>query len=95
MKMTTSFIGEEVTSLDNLMPAGFQRLLIPKQHYAIFTTKPEPMPDVLVTAWKEIWDKSPEELGGKRRYQTDFEVYDERASDHQNIVLDVYIGIAK
>lgn len=26
-------------------------------------------------------------------YKTDFEIYDERAADHQNIVLDLYIGI--
>ena len=36
---------------------------------------------------------SPRELGGKRKYETDFEIYDERATDHQNIVLDLYIGI--
>lgn len=51
------------------------------------------MPDVIVNAWKEIWNKSPKELGGTRAYQTDFEVYDERAADHQKIVLDVYLGI--
>lgn len=27
------------------------------------------------------------DLGSKRNYQTDFEIYDERAADHQNIVL--------
>ena len=42
---------------------------------------------------KEIWKMSAAELGGKRRYQTDFEIYDERAADHQNIVLDIFVGI--
>lgn len=89
----TYFIGEEVTSYDNLIPEGFHRLTIPPQTYAKFTTKPAPMPDVIVNAWEEIWKMSPKELGGKRHYQTDFEIYDERASDHQKIILDVYVGI--
>ncbi len=89
----TYFIGEEVTSLDDPLPEGFQKLIIPRQRYAKFTTNPAPMPDVIVNAWNEIWKMSPKELGGRRLYETDFEIYDERAADHQNIVLDVYIGI--
>jgi len=88
----TYFIGEEVTSFNHL-PEGFQQMTIPLQRYAKFTTNPAPMPDVIVNAWKEIWKKSPKELGGTRAYQTDFEIYDERAADHQKIVLDVYVGI--
>jgi predicted transcriptional regulator YdeE len=88
----TYFIGEEVSLLDTL-PEGFEILVIPKQDYAKFTTTPAPMPDVLVNAWQEIWKMTPRQLGGKRCYQTDFEIYDERASDHHNIVLDLYIGI--
>lgn len=49
--------------------------------------------DVIVNAWKGIWCMTPKDLGGERCYQTDFEIYDERASDHQKIVLDVYVGI--
>lgn len=86
----TYFIGEEVASLD--APEGFQTLAIPSQHYVKFTTNPAPMPDVIVNAWKEIWALSPEVLG-KRCYHTDFEIYDERAADHSNIVLDIYVGI--
>lgn len=51
------------------------------------------MPDVIVNAWKEIWKMPSKQLGGHRSYKTDFEIYDERASDHQNIILDLYIGI--
>lgn len=90
----TYFIGEEVTSFDAL-PEGFQQLTIPKQHYAKFTAGPAPMPNVIVNAWNEIWKMSPQKMGGKRNYQTDFEIYDERAADEQKIVLDIYIGIHK
>jgi predicted transcriptional regulator YdeE len=89
----TYFIGEEVTHFDHL-PKDFQTLIIPRQTYAKFTTKPAPMPEVLSNAWGAIWKMSQKELGGKRTYETDFEVYDERAADHQNIVLDLYVGIS-
>ncbi|MCE5294553.1 MAG: GyrI-like domain-containing protein [Chlamydiales bacterium] len=89
----TYFIGEEVSSFTDLLPEGFRQLVIPAQHYAKFTTNPAPMPDVIVNAWHEVWKMSSEQLGGPRSYLTDFEVYDERAADHQNIVLDLYIGI--
>ena len=89
----TYFIGEEVSSFNDLLPEGFQQLVIPKQQYAKFTTSPAPMPDVIVNAWKEIWEMSSKQLGGHRSYKTDFEIDDERATDHQNIVLDLYIGI--
>ena len=89
----TYFVGEEVTSVDTSLPEEFQVLIIPAQTYAKFTTEPAPMPEVIVNAWQHVWQLSPEHLGGKRRYLTDFEIYDERAADHQNIVLDLYIGI--
>jgi predicted transcriptional regulator YdeE len=88
------FIGEEVTSFNDRLPEEFQQLIIPAQDYVKFTTKPEPMPNVIVNAWKEIWGMSSKKLGGERSYQTDFEIYDERAADHQKIIMDVYVGIA-
>ena len=88
----TYFIGEEVTSLDSI-PYGLEALTIPSQKYVKFTTGPGAMPDVLKNAWQSIWDMPSAELGGERRYLSDFEIYDERASDHINLVLDIYIGI--
>ncbi len=90
----TYFIGEEVSSFDNL-PSGLEPLIIPFQKYTVFTTQPGSMPDVVKDAWKKIWNLSSETLGGIRRYHTDFEIYDERASesDLNNVVLDIYIGI--
>ena len=89
----TYFIGEEVTGFDEHLPEGFQTLTTPAQTYAKFTTNPDPMPDVLLKAWNTVWTISQQDLGGKRTYVTDFELYDERAKDHQNIVLDLYIAI--
>ena len=88
----TYFIGEEVSSFETI-PEGFQTLSIPAQIYAKFTPKPGPMPDVVIGAWQKIWQMTPEDFGSQRRFSADFELYDERASDHQNAKLDVYIGI--
>ncbi|MCE3231586.1 MAG: Uncharacterized protein K0R52_1514 [Alphaproteobacteria bacterium] len=88
----TYFIGEEVRAFEEL-PEGFKVLTIPPQTYAKLTTSPGPMPDILIAAWQKIWQMTPDDLGGERGYRTDFEIYDERAADPQNTVLDIYIGI--
>ena len=88
----TYFIGEEVDSFENV-PAELETLIIPAQNYIKFTNGPGSMPDVIRKPWQQIWQMTPEELGGIPSYTTDFEIYDERAKDHQNIVLDIYIGI--
>jgi predicted transcriptional regulator YdeE len=69
--------------------------VIKPQIYSKFTTAPNSMPDVVRNAWQQIWNLSEKELGGKRSYYADFEIYDERASDptHQKVILDIYIGI--
>jgi predicted transcriptional regulator YdeE len=88
----TYFIGEEVNSFDNI-PSEFQKLIIPASKYQKFTTLPGKMPAVVINAWQKIWGMSPADMGGKRTYQTDFEIYDHRANDPANTTLDIYIGI--
>ena len=88
----TYFIGEEVDSFDDL-PEGFEKLVIQTQNYAKFTTDSGPMPAVCIGAWQKIWTMTPAEFGNERSYIADFEVYDERALDHQNVVLDIYVGL--
>lgn len=90
----TYFIGEEVTSFDKIQD-GFESLTIPLQTYAKFTNTPGPMPDVCIDMWQRIWKMDDSSLGGKRRYIADFELYDERSLDHNNVTLDIYIGIQK
>lgn len=90
----TYFIGEEVKALPEKLPEGFEVLSIPGQIYKKFTTPPGPMPEVIIDGWKAIWALSPEQIGGRRRYHIDFELYDDRANDHNKVVADIYIGIA-
>ncbi|MDP1724040.1 MAG: effector binding domain-containing protein [Alphaproteobacteria bacterium] len=88
----TFFVGEEVTSLESI-PDSLSGLKIPAQHYTKFTTEPGPMPASVINAWQKIWLMSDKDLGGKRNYHTDFEIYDERAMNPLNTILDVYIGL--
>jgi len=88
----TYFIGEEVDSFGDY-PSDFVTHTIPAQDYVKFTNGPASMPEVVREPWLKICKMNEEDLGGKRLYVADFEVYDERASDHQNIVLDILIGI--
>ncbi len=88
----TYFIGEEVSSFENI-PTGLLQLTIPAAQYLKFTTPPGKMPEVVINAWQQIWEMSANNLGGERAYVADLEVYDQRASDPANTSLDIYIGI--
>lgn len=90
----TYFIGEEVTSFANL-PKIFTELTIAPQTYAKYTSDAGPMPLVCINMWQKIWQMTTEEFGGNRSYQADFELYDQRAKDPQNVVLDIFIGVDK
>lgn len=88
----TYFLGEEVNNFENI-PEGFETLTIPEQPYVKFTSEPGMMPAVCIDMWRDIWKMSSSDLGGKRAYIADFEIYDERSKDPKNSVLDIYIGI--
>lgn len=89
----TYFIGEVVGSLNDQDLTHFKTIAISAGHYQKFTTDPGAMPGVVISAWQNIWKMSESDFGGKRRYITDFEVYDARAADPNNIIIDIYIGI--
>ena len=88
----TYFIGEEVKFVGDSME-GFSSIIIPAQNYAKFTSKPGIMPEVCIDMWQNIWKMKSGELGGKRTYLADFEVYDKRALDPSKTVLDIYVGV--
>lgn len=88
----TYFIGEEVKFEGDSME-GFSSIIIPAQNYAKFTSRPGIMPEVCIDMWQNIWKMKSGELGGKRAYLADFEVYDKRALDPSKTVLDIYVGV--
>lgn len=73
-------------------PEGMVAKQIRAGKYALVTTDKGPFPKVVPAAWIKIF--SLEESGKlKRAYQTDFELYDQRAQDPQNGQADIYIGV--
>lgn len=73
-------------------PAGMILKQIPRGKYAVITTEKGPFPRVIPEAWMKIF-RLEDEGKLKRTYQTDFELYDERALDPQNGQVDIYIGV--
>lgn len=88
----TYFFGEEVSSFENC-PSELSQCTIPAGKFFKLTTPKGKMPDVVIDGWMKIWKMTADDLGGKRAYQADFEVYDERALDPNATVMDICIGI--
>lgn len=88
----TYFVGEETDCHSDVDPI-FTTLTIPASSYIKFECGPGEMPMICIDSWKKIWQMQDAELGGKRTYIADFEIYDERAKDYLNTILDIYIGV--
>lgn len=88
----TYLLGSRVTSAADL-PPGLETKKIPGGRFAVFTTEKGPGPKVVPEMWMRINSLPQSAPGGDRVYAADFEVYDERAKDPQNLQADVYVGI--
>lgn len=87
------YFGEAVTSLLNI-PAGMEGLIIPAGKYLKITSAAGKRPEIMHNTWRQIWSETKtKQLGGERTYKTDFEIYDERAADPENMIFDIYLGI--
>ena len=85
-------LGCPVSTIDNI-PAGMTYAAIPTGDYAVFTSDTGPVVEVVQATWKHIWSLAPDELGRKRAFLTDYEVYDHRATDPANSQVEVHIGL--
>jgi predicted transcriptional regulator YdeE len=65
---------------------------VPAGKYAVFTSERGPVQKVVVETWQRIWSELPS-AKNLRSYIADFEVYDERAADPANAVVDIYVGV--
>jgi predicted transcriptional regulator YdeE len=88
----TFVLGARVTS-DADIPAGMVAKKIPAGKFAVFTSEKGPAPKVVPELWMKINSLPKTATGGDRLYRADFEIYDQRATDPQNLQMDVYIGI--
>lgn len=85
-------LGARVTS-DAEVPEGMVAKKIPAGKYAMFTSEKGPGPKVVPETWMRIYQTPKAQMGGDRAYAADFEIYDQRAADPQNLQTDVYVGI--
>ena len=89
----TYIIGAKVSHASTV-PLGMVAKTVSAGKYAVVTSERGPIPKVIVEAWQRIWSLEDQgQLGGKRAYKTDFEVYDQRASDPQDSQIDIYVGV--
>jgi CubicO group peptidase (beta-lactamase class C family)/predicted transcriptional regulator YdeE len=88
----TYLLGARVTS-DAEVPEGMVAKKIPGGKFAVFTSDKGPAPQVVPAIWIKINSLPQNAVGGDRLYRGDYETYDERAHDPQNLQVDVYVGI--
>ena len=88
----TYVLGARVTKAESV-PAGMVAKNVPAGRYAVFTSERGPVQKVVVEMWQRVWATPKNELGGDRAYKADYEVYDQRAQNPADSVVDLYIGI--
>jgi len=89
----TFFYGEEVASFEGQNESAFRTLSMASGRYQKFTSDRGPLPDIVISSWQKIWKMKAGDFAGDRTYLADFEVYDKRAADPSNAIIDIYIGI--
>jgi predicted transcriptional regulator YdeE len=88
----TYVLGARVTKVENL-PAGMVAKTVPAGRYALFTSEKGPVQKIVVEMWQKVWATPKAALGGERSYKTDYEVYDQRAQNPADSIVDLYIAV--
>jgi predicted transcriptional regulator YdeE len=88
----TYLLGARVTKVENA-PAGMVVKNVPAGRYAVFTSERGPVQKVVVEMWRRVWETPKSALGGDRAYKTDFELYDQRAKNPADSVVDLYLAV--
>jgi len=65
-------------------PDGMVLKTVPAGRYAVFTSERGPVQKVVVETWQRIWSELP-----SRSFVADFEVYDQRAADPGDTVVEI------
>lgn len=84
-------IGLKVKTIEEI-PEGLIGKTIPAGKYAVFTTQRGAVAKVVPEGWAFIWDWfSRNDL--KRTFTGDYELYDKRASNPDDAIVDIYIAV--
>lgn len=84
-------LGVRVSSADN-PPAGMVKRTVAAGKYAIFQSEQGAPQDVIPALWQHINSLSPQQMGGERAYQTDFETYG-NITDPSSMQVTAHIGL--
>ena len=88
----TYVLGARVTKVESVL-AGMVAKNVPAGRYAVFTSERGPVQTIVVEMWRRVWETPKSALGGDRTYKADFEVYDQRAQNPGDSVVDLYISV--
>lgn len=89
----TYFLGEEVDSTADQDHSIFSDQMIHPGCYQKFTTNQGKIPDIILSAWQEIWNMKSNDFLSDRQFSTDFEVYDQRCANPESAIVDICVGI--
>ena len=84
-------LGVRVSSADKI-PDGMVKRTIAAGKYAVFQSQQGPPQEVIPALWQHINSLSPQELGGQRAHETDFETYPP-ITDPGSMQLTAHIGL--
>jgi predicted transcriptional regulator YdeE len=88
----TYLLGMPISSAETLLTSLTVKH-VPPGRYAVFSSEKGAIEEIVPEVWQRIWSMSSKELGGTRAFQSDFEIYDQRAADPENAQIDVYVGL--
>jgi predicted transcriptional regulator YdeE len=88
----TYLLGARVTKVESV-PAGMTVKNVPAGRYAVFTSERGPVEKVVAEMWRRVWETPKNAMGGDRTYKADFEVYDQRAQNPADAVVDLYVAV--
>lgn len=88
----TYVTGVKTDAAPSTLQEGAECFSVPGKMYARVTTPQGPRPPVLIETWRNIWLLPPSNPGGRRAFENDFEVYDERAANPQDSQIDIYLS---
>jgi len=84
-------LGVRVSSADKV-PDGFVVRKIRPGKYAVIQSESGPPQEVIPALWTKINQLTPQQMGGARAYQTDFETYPD-ITDWGNVQMTAHIGL--
>jgi predicted transcriptional regulator YdeE len=85
-------LGARVTKVDSV-PAGMTVKNVPAGRYAVFTSERGAVQKVVVQMWQRVWATPKSALGGDRAYKADYELYDQRAQNPADSIVDLYVSV--